>query len=237
MLSNKQTICITGASDGLGRSLALLLAKQYDLNLILCGRTLEKLQRLETEIHEINPATTSKVYCFDMLHSEAIQTFIQEAFSNQSIDILINNAGANLEKATIEHLQVDLFQAMMQLNCTSHVQITQAVLPQMITKKQGHIINVLSSVCLHNMETLSAYTASKKAMEAVSKILTKEVRPHNIKVTAVYPGGIDTNFRVQERKDYMHPDTVAKAIVQCLQLEDDAILQEIVLRPFIESNY
>ena len=84
---------------------------------------------------------------------------------------------------------------------------------------------------------MGGYTASKKAMEALSKILVKEVKDKGIKVLDVYPGGVDTNFRINERTDYLRPETIAKHIIYVLENNEDGMMQEIVCRPIVENNY
>ena len=84
---------------------------------------------------------------------------------------------------------------------------------------------------------MGGYTASKKAMEALSKILVKEVKDKGVKVLDVYPGGVDTNFRRSERTDYLRPETIAKHIIYVLENNEDGMMQEIVCRPVVENNY
>jgi NADP-dependent 3-hydroxy acid dehydrogenase YdfG len=80
-----------------------------------------------------------------------------------------------------------------------------------------------------------SYTAAKDAMQAISKILTKEVKGENIGVCSVYPGGVDTNFRAVSNHNYLKPETIAKMIKQCIEIEEGCV-HDIVVRPFIEDN-
>lgn len=231
----KKSVCITGATDGLGKALALELSQKSNYELILCGRNAEKMKILLDELPE-----GSVIYhsCFDLLNDSEINQFTQDLKQRGIIpDILINNAGANVKKASVTELDLDDLRTMLQLNCLSHVALIQAFYAGMKNKGSGHIINVLSSTCLYSNETMAGYTASKSAMQAISKILLKEARPDHIKVTSVYPGGIDTNFRVTPNHSYMKPQTVAKAIVDCIELPEDAVMHDIILRPFSETNF
>ena len=99
------------------------------------------------------------------------------------------------------------------------------------------IINILSSCCLFSNPDNGGYTSSKDAFEALSKILVKEVKDAGVKVLDVYPGGVDTNFRTNDRPDYLKPETVAKHVIYALENNEDGMLQEIVVRPVVESNY
>ncbi|MFI3284997.1 MAG: SDR family NAD(P)-dependent oxidoreductase [Erysipelotrichaceae bacterium] len=227
-----KTILITGATDGLGKAIALQLS-QKNYKLILTGRNQEKMNQLLSLI-----PNELVVYhqCFDMLEQASIYAF-NEKIKNIKVDILINNAGANLKKEKVEALSYKNMVDMMQLNCFAHVMMIQGVYPQMKQRQEGHIINVLSSCCKFDNETMAGYTASKQAMDAVSHILTKEARNDHIKVSSVYPGGIDTPFRSIANHNYLKPETVATAIIQCIELPEEANMHEIVLRPLCESNF
>lgn len=238
MIQNGNTVVITGASDGLGKAIALELAKKYDLNFSLCGRNREKLELCKVEIQEINSNSSVYIEAFNLLDEIAIKQYVSNTITEfKQIDYLINNAGANTKKALVEEIDLTDFRYMMELNCISHLAMIQQVYPAMRVRRKGQIIDILSSVCLFSNETMASYTASKQAMNAVHKILAKEAREHNVMITGIYPGGIDTHFRAVERHDYMSVNTVATAIIHLMELEDDAIPQELVMRPFVETNY
>ena len=103
------------------------------------------------------------------------------------------------------------------------------------TTRIGLFVNVLSSCCLFNNPMAGSYSATKDAMEGISKILTKEVKADNIGVCNVYPGGVDTNFRAIANHNYLKPETVAKMIKDCIEIEEGCV-HDIVIRPFIEDN-
>ncbi|MEG0176208.1 SDR family oxidoreductase [Anaerorhabdus sp.] len=231
----KKTVCITGATDGLGKALVYEFINRNDYQLILCGRSEEKMKDLLATIPSNNILYSE---CFDLLNDDQINTFTNNVLNQcSSIDILINNAGANYKKAPVESLDINDLRNMFQLNCISHLQLIQAFYPSMKKQGTGHILNVLSSCCLFNNENMAGYTASKDAMNAISKTLTKEARNDHIKITSVYPGGIDTNFRAIPNHSYLKPESVAKAIVDCIELPEDAVMHDLVLRPFSESNF
>ena len=97
-------------------------------------------------------------------------------------------------------------------------------------------MNILSACCLHNIETMGAYTATKQAMNALNKILVKEVKNDNVKVCGIYPGGINTNFREIDRPDYLDPSKLAKVLVDMMEIED-GVVHDLVIRPMVESNF
>ena len=105
----------------------------------------------------------------------------------------------------------------------------------MAEKQSGLVINILTSCCLFNNPMTGSYTATKDAMEGISKILTKEVRADHIGVCNVYPGGVNTNFRAVGNPNYLKPETVARMIKSGIENEDGCV-HDIVIRPFIEEN-
>ena len=149
--------------------------------------------------------------------------------------MLINNAGANTKKDRIADINLEDLRYMFELNCVSSVGMIQEIYPIMAENQSGLIVNILSSCCLFNNPMTGSYSASKDAMEGISKILTKEARADHIGVCSVYPGGVDTNFRAVPNHNYLKPETVAKMIKACIENEEGCV-HDIVIRPYIEEN-
>ena len=226
----KKTVIITGATDGIGKALALLLSGEY--NLALCGRNEDKMRQLTRELGDCHVYTE----CFDITNAEARHNFCQRVMQEfGTVDVLVNNAGANTKKDKIMDINPEDLRYMFELNCVSAVGMIQEVYPVMAAKKSGLFVNILSSCCLFDNPTTGSYSASKDAMEGISKILTKEAKADNIGVCCVYPGGVDTNFRAVANHNYLKPETVAKMIRHCIEVEDGCV-HDIVIRPFIEDN-
>lgn len=226
----KKTVIITGATDGIGKALAHLLSREY--NLALCGRSEEKMQQLTQSLGDC------RVYaaCFDITDSKKRRTFCENVKKEfGTVDVLVNNAGANTKKDKVVQINLDDLRYMFELNCVSAVGMIQEIYPLMAEKQSGLIVNILSSCCLFNNPMTGSYSASKDAMEGISKILTKEVKADHIGVCNVYPGGVDTNFRAVANHNYLKPQTVAKMIKQCIEVEEGCV-HDIVIRPFIEDN-
>ena len=237
MLNQQSTIFISGASDGLGKAMALEIAYRTPCKLALCGRNEEKLRDVLKQIHSINPLCEVIVASFDASDIKACEQFADHVLNQfGNISILVNNAGANVRKSKVEEIDINEFNYMFQLNCVSHLAFIQKFLPKMKENKDGLIMNILSSCCLHNNVNVGAYTACKQAMNALHKILVKEVKDDNIKVSGIYPGGINTNFRELDRPDYLEPSKLAKVLVDMMEIED-GVIHDLVIRPMVESNF
>ncbi len=226
----KKTVIITGATDGIGKSLAILLSEEY--NLALCGRNENKMKQLISKLGGCH------VYaeCFDITDSEKRRSFCEHVKKEfNTVDVLVNNAGANTKKDKITEINLEDLRYMFELNCVSALGMIQEIYPFMAERKSGLFVNILSSCCLFNNPMTGSYSASKDAMEGISKILIKEVKADNIGVCNVYPGGVDTNFRAAANHNYLKPETVAKMIKDCIEIEEGCV-HDIVIRPFIEDN-
>lgn len=226
----RKTVIITGATDGIGKALAILLSRGY--NLALCGRNEDKMKQLTQNLGDCH------VYakCFDITDKEERHIFCENVKKEfGSADVLVNNAGANTKKDKITDIDLDDLRYMFELNCVSAVGMIQEIYPLMAEKQSGLVVNILSSCCLFNNPMTGSYSASKDAMEGISKILTKEAKADHIGVCNVYPGGVDTNFRAVANHNYLKPETVAKMIKTCIENEDGCV-HDIVIRPFIEDN-
>ncbi|MFZ5833607.1 MAG: SDR family oxidoreductase [Planctomycetota bacterium] len=231
-----QHVMLTGATSGIGRALAVEL-KREGVRLAACGRSSEKLAELTEELAGVaGPPALLRSFCVSS--EEAICGFARESeASHGPVDILINCAGLNAARGPVAEIRTEDLDWMYTVNVRAPMVFIRETFPAMRKRGRGQIVNIVSTVCLYSNEGLGGYTASKAALDGLTKVLRKEARPLGIRVMAVYPGGTNTAFRPNERADYMTPRSVAEAVVAMLKLDADAVVHELVLRPMVESNF
>ncbi len=228
-------IIITGASKGLGYAIAETFANDKQPHtLFLCARRQNELTKAADQLKQISPSLTIHIYPCDVSQKKDIFAFAGFILQQtNTIDILINNAGTFLP-GTIATEKEGTLDTMMQTNLSSAYHLTRALLPTMIKAKSGHIFNICSIASLQAYPPGASYSISKYALMGFSKNLRDEMKPHNIKVTTVYPGafwseswegsGIDPQ-RIMEAAD------IAKLIYSSAHLSPQACLEDIIIRP------
>ncbi|MCU4434170.1 SDR family NAD(P)-dependent oxidoreductase [Acinetobacter bereziniae] len=176
---------ITGASSGIGLTVAKKLAAA-GAHVLLVSRTEKTLKEVQAEIQA--EGGQADIFPCDLNDMDAIDRVSKQIIASvDHIDILINNAGRSIRRAV--HESVDRFhdfERTMQLNYFGAVRLVLNILPQMMTRKDGHIINISSIGVLANATRFSAYVASKAALDAFSRCLSAEVHSHKIAITSVY---------------------------------------------------
>ena len=192
-------ILITGATSGIGLACAERFARD-GYHLILTGRREDRLadikSRLESE-HQIKVHTL----CFDVQVRRDVFKAINSLPANwQKIDLLINNAGLALGRDSFDKADLDDWDTMMHTNVDGLLYVSRAVLPFMIRQTSGHIINLGSVAGKEIYENGNVYCASKFAVDAISKSMRIDLLKHNIKVTAIHPGAVETEFSLVRYK-------------------------------------
>lgn len=194
---------ITGAARGIGRGIALQFAKN-GAKVYLSGRREEPLVQLKTEIEQ--SGGLAEVVVIDVTRQDQIQSGIEQILQREGrIDILVNNAGISREMPFLE-MPVETFDEIMTGNMRSVFLVTRAVLPHMIERKYGRIINIGSGAALRGLPGSCAYSASKAAVVAFTQALGDEVRKieRNIRINAICPGPVDTEmFQQSERREFI----------------------------------
>jgi short-subunit dehydrogenase len=188
----KPVIVVTGASSGIGEATARIFAQQ-GYRVVLAARRLERLNALKKEIVAMGGQAISVKT--DVSSSKSIQALIAKTLKTyKRIDILFNNAGFGRTK-WLEDLDPDEDVAsQIQVNLTGVIQCAQAVLPHMIRRRGGHIINMSSLAGFVGTPTYSIYAATKFGVRGFSDALRREVGVYGIKVSVIYPGGVATEF-------------------------------------------
>ena len=233
------TVLITGATAGFGKACAEKFASN-GYNIIITGRRAEKLQEIQTELEQRFHVEILSLQ-FDVQNkqdtSDAIGS-LPEAWKN--IDVLINNAGLALGRDTFDAGLLEDFDTMLDTNVKGLLYVTKAVLPLMIARRTGHIINLGSIAGKEVYEKGNVYCASKAAVLALSKAMRADLLPHKIKVTAINPGAADTEFgavrfkgnldaanKVYEGYQPLSADDVAGVIFYCTTLPPHVCINDL----------
>ncbi|MGM0845594.1 MAG: 3-ketoacyl-ACP reductase [Bacillota bacterium] len=216
-----KTALITGAGRGIGRAAAIALAKE-GVHVGLVGLTMENLEKVSEEIRQYEVNVSAAVA--DVSDLESVTHAAEHIRSDLgSIDILINNAGIGKFGGFLD-LDPEEWEKIIKVNLMGVYNVTRAVLPEMIERKTGDIINVASTAGQKGAPVTSAYSASKFGVLGLTESLMQEVRKHNIRVTALTPSTVVTdlaqenNLLSDNTENVMHPEDLAELIVSTLKL-------------------
>lgn len=224
-----KTALITGATSGIGKATAYEFAK-HGIRLILCGRRLERLQTIKKDLETL---THVHVLSFDVRNNAEIENAINSLPNNfKRIDILINNAGNAHGLDSIQSGSLDDWDAMMDINVKGLLYMSKAIIPQMTERQSGHIINIGSSAGKEVYPKGNVYCGSKHAVLAITEGMRLDLNPFGIKVGAVNPGLVETEFSKVRFKGDKIADSVYKGF-KALQPEDIAdIIYFVISRPY-----
>lgn len=216
----KKTALITGASSGIGMATARIFAEN-NIDLILCGRRQERLDILK---EELSGKTNVFLLNFDVRDKKKVAESIHSIpKSFRPIDILINNAGNAHGLDPIQTGSLDDWDAMMDINVKGLLYVSKAVIPEMVSRNSGHIINIGSLAGKEVYPKGNVYCGSKHAVDAITQGMRIDLNPHGIKVGAINPGLVETEFSKVRFKGDAIADTVYRGF-DALQAEDIADL-------------
>ena len=244
----KRIIFITGATSGIGKACAEKFAANGD-RLILNGRRKDRLEELKTSLEE---KYKTDVICavFDVQQKEEVFKSINSFPEKwRSIDILINNAGLAVGRDLFDEAEITDWETMLQTNINGLIYVSKAVLPSMIKRNSGHIIN-LGSIAGDDMyERGNIYCASKSAVDAISRSMRIDLLRHNIKVTNIKPGAAETEFgivrfkgdKAKAAKTYegytpLSAMDIADSIFYCASLPDHVCVNELTITCTAQAN-
>jgi len=185
---------ITGATSGIGKATAIKLAK-LGFNLIITGRREERLVELQGKLEKEGVKT--KILCFDIRDTKSIEGAVSKIENEwKNIDILVNNAGLAAGADPIQNGLWSDWEQMIDTNIKGLLYLSKQIIPLMIDRKKGHIINISSIAGKETYANGNVYCATKHAVEAITKGMRIDLLPHNIKVSSVSPGMVETEFSV-----------------------------------------
>jgi hypothetical protein len=225
-----KTALITGATSGIGKATAELFAKN-NIRLILCGRRGKRLAKLKVFLSDFTEVTTLK---FDVSKRNQVFEAIESLPENfKNIDILINNAGNAHGLSTIQDGNIDDWDAMLDINVKGLLYVSKAIIPKMIAQNSGFIVNIGSTAGKEVYKNGNVYCASKFAVNAINKSMRLDLNDFNIRVSAIHPGLVQTEFsEVRFKGDIERAKNVYQGF-KPLQAEDIAdIINFVVTRPY-----
>jgi 3-hydroxy acid dehydrogenase/malonic semialdehyde reductase len=239
---------ITGASSGFGRAIALKFA-EHGWDVIITGRRKEKLEELE---HIILDTYETKVYslCFDVRDRKAVKIELDSLpHFWKEIDVLVNNAGLASGMSAIYDGDIDDWEKMMDTNVMGLLYVSRTILPWMIERKRGHVINIGSTAGKDAYAYGNVYCGSKFAVDAITKSMRIDLLPHGIKVTAVNPGAAETEFSLVRFKgdaekaksiykgfDPLQAKDIAEVVWFAASRPPHVNLNDIVITPLAQAN-
>ena len=242
----KKIAFITGATSGIGLASARLLASN-NFDLIICGRREDRLADLQNELDDQCKVTTLSFDVRDRQQvSKAIESLGNEA---QNIDVLINNAGNAHGLAPIQEGDMDDWDAMIDINVKGLLYVSKAIIPGMIARKQGHVVNIGSIAGKEVYPNGNVYCASKHAVDAINNGMRIDLNQHGIRVTSINPGLVETEFSMvrfkgdQERADNVYrgfdpltPEDIADTILFVVTRPKHVNISDMIVLPTAQAT-
>lgn len=234
-----KVVVVTGAGRGAGRSLALALAEE-GVRLVLASRTVSELYAVRDEVE----ATGAQVVAVptDLGDPQQVEALAQETLGAfGTVDVIINNAGWCPPLRLVQDTALENWDLAMDVNARAPFLLIRALLPTMLAKRSGYVINVSSDIARGGCATASAYGASKAAMIALGESLLDEVAEYGIRVTNMVPGTMNTAQRWDDDPDFpretvMEPEDFAQIVVSLIKLNDYVLVKEVGVRPIIQDD-
>lgn len=239
---------ITGSTAGIGKATAYQLARN-NYNLILTGRRKDRLDDIKKDIEEKFKVRVITLN-FDIRKKEECHKHLDNLSAEwQEVDVLINNAGLAQGLATIDAGLEEDWDTMIDTNIKGLLYVTKIVSNWMIKRKKGHIVNIGSIAGKEVYPNGNVYCATKHAVDALNKAMRIELLPHNIKVTAIHPGMVETEFslvrfkgnaeRAKQTYTGLQPLTaedIAETIAWVIQRPDHVNINELVIMPSVQAT-
>ena len=242
-----KTILITGASSGIGQACAKQFAAAGH-RIIICARRIEKLEALSQAL-QTQYGTEVLPLFMDVQDQSGVQKAIDTLDTPwKNIDILVNNAGLALSSETIDQGKISNWDTMIKTNINGLLYVTHAILPGMLARNSGQIINI-GSIAGHEAYTGgNVYSATKHAVKAISKSMRIDLMGKNIRVCEVSPGMVKTEFSLvrwkdQEKSDQFYaqiqplkPEDIADAVCYCAHAPNRVTIEEMIVMPSCQAS-
>jgi 3-hydroxy acid dehydrogenase/malonic semialdehyde reductase len=241
-------VCITGASAGIGLACARAFAQQGS-RLLLCARRVDRIRQLAEELKK-NHGTLSHVFALDVMKADEVES----AFSTlppgwKSIDILINNAGLSRGLDKLQEGKLQDWEEMIDTNIKGLLYVTRQVLPGMVARKSGHILN-LGSIAGHQVYPGgNVYCATKFAVNALSHAMRMDLLGTGVRVCSIEPGLVQTEFSqvrfhgdkekasaVYRNTRPLRPEDVAEVVVFAAQRPAHVDISEVIIMPTDQAS-
>ncbi|MFO0920247.1 MAG: SDR family oxidoreductase [Candidatus Saccharimonadales bacterium] len=208
-------ILVTGASDGIGKSLALELTKEGH-ELVLFGRNEQRLKSVAAMSND------AEYHAFDMNDYGAMVSAVDKVLANGDIDVLINNAGIWHKIGDLEAIPEELIKEVITTNLTSQILLTQKILPHLRNRENSFIVNIVSKSGVTAQEGQSVYSASKWGLRGFTDVLRADTKNDKVHVIGVYQSGTNTKLFEKAGDDFpieqfTNPDDLAKVIAFTFQ--------------------
>ncbi len=227
-----QVALVTGASRGIGRTISIELAKK-GAEVVLAARNRDALYQVQKEI--TGGGGRSLPVETDISKEEDIERLFEKVKSGPGkLDILVNNAATGTWGKLVD-FPIEDFDRIMSVNLRGLYLCCQQAMRMMVPVRKGFIINISSVVGFKGYPNQSAYTASKHGVMGITKSLAVEAQEHNIQVSAIQPGGVDTGFATSARPDLdtsilILPEDIANTVLYLLSLSDRAMVDQVYVR-------
>lgn len=232
-MARKKVAVVTGASRGIGKAVAKKLA-QEGFSVQLFGRNKVKLSSFQKKLNKFG--SHSNYFAGDIADANFVNISIAKIIKeHKKIDLLVNNAGVAVFKKFVD-TSLDDFRTQIDANLMGTFNFTKAVIPNMIKRNKGDIVNIISQAGKFGFQFGSTYGATKHAVLGFSKSLMLEVRKHNIRIISICPGSVDTEMISgspihKEIKQVLKPSDIAEILYDSIKLPNRALISEIDIRP------
>ncbi len=243
-----QIVLITGATSGIGKATAFEFAAK-GFHLILTGRREDRLLQLKQEL-STQFSVPILTLNFDVQNKEEVSKALNSLDADwKNIDVLVNNAGLSLGLDPFHQANLNDWETMIDTNVNGLLYVSKIISDWMVNRKSGHIINIGSIAGKETYANGNVYCATKHAVDSLTKAMRLDLLIHGIKVTAIHPGAVETEFsivrfkgdearakKVYEGFEPLHPQDIASAIAYVASLPAHVNINDLVIMPTAQAN-